>query len=129
MIPRPPSTYETRPAIVSERRLSMKKISVLVVAMALFFGFCGVTYVHAECPDFKVVCQDNSCHGWYGTCWDWWKMGCVPCNRDKVMSVCDNHKGFKCVKLRVFIYAPIVCNILNINVDLCMGCILPTGCN
>jgi len=107
----------------------MKKIFVIVAAIALFFGFCEVTYVHAECPDFKVVCQDNSCHGWYGTCWDWWKMGCVPCNKDKVMSVCNDHKGFKCVKFRSFLYEPIVCNILNINVDLCMGCILPTGCN
>jgi hypothetical protein len=106
----------------------MKKISMLAALMALFFAFCGATYVHADCPDFKIVCQDDSCHGWYGTCWSWLHMSCVPCNPERDRQVCDNHKGIKCVKFRVFVYEPIVCNMLNIASDLCRMCILPTGC-
>ena len=74
----------------------MKKIVVLVAAMGFFLGFCEVTYVHADCPDYKIVCQDNSCHGSYGTCWHWRKFMCVPCH-DNNASVCNSHRGPKCV--------------------------------
>ncbi len=74
----------------------MKKIFVVIAAMGFLWGFCEVTCVYADCPDYKIVCQDNSCHGSYGTCWSWRKFMCVPCH-DNNANVCIPHGGAKCV--------------------------------
>ena len=47
----------------------MKKVLMIMVTMGLLFGFFEATCAYADCPDYKIVCQDQTCHGWYGTCW------------------------------------------------------------
>ncbi len=106
----------------------MRKIAVLVAAMTLFLGICEVPYVRAECPNFKVVCKDNTCYGWYGTCWSWVQWGCVPCSNVDYNSICVNHKGWKCVKVSNPIYATVVCDLLQLPSDICFSCGLPTRC-
>ncbi len=108
----------------------MKKISVLVVATILIFGFCEVTSAHVSCPDYKIVCQDNSCHGSYGTCWSWKDLMCLPC-QDNNASVCNDHGGFKCVWFSSYITdltVACICKKIGLPNDRCVVCLPPPPC-
>jgi len=74
----------------------MKKmfVTLTLTALILFVLLGGIAF--AGCPDFKVVCKDGTCHGWYDTCWSWKDFMCMPCSSD-FATVCSNHQGPDCV--------------------------------
>ncbi|MBM4271117.1 MAG: hypothetical protein FJ139_03010 [Deltaproteobacteria bacterium] len=107
----------------------MKKMLMLVVTIGLLFGFCEATSA-LSCPDYKIVCQDVTCHGWYGTCWSWKHMFCVPC-QDNNASVCDVHGGPKCVwfsSALTDIAVAYLCKYLHVPDRYCVVCMPPPEC-
>lgn len=108
----------------------MKHILIFVLALGLFSGFCMPTRVHADCPDYKIVCQDDSCHGPYGTCWRWKDVMCVPCHDDNA-NVCIPHRGPKCVWFSsTFDNLALIflCKKLDIPDKYCVVCFPPPAC-
>lgn len=108
----------------------MKKVLIIIVTMGLLFGFFEATCAYADCSDYKIVCQDQTCHGWYGTCWSLKHFMCVPCKDDNA-NVCNDHGGPKCVWFSsaiediVLVY---LCRYLHIPDRYCVVCKPPPEC-
>jgi len=108
----------------------MKKISMLILTMGLLFGFFEATCVYAFCPDYKIVCQDQTCRGPYSMCWSWKDFICVPCH-DNNASVCNNNGGPKCVWLSNAIEDIVLaylCRYVHIPDSYCVVCKPPPAC-
>lgn len=76
----------------------MKKTTLLLVVVGLFAGFLGTPAIlSASCPDYGIICNDNTCHGWYGNCWSWKHMMCTPCSDPG--DICGD-AGPKCVTFK-----------------------------
>ncbi len=108
----------------------MKRMFMIAVSAGLPFGFFDAAPVNADCSDYKIVCQDGTCHGPYGTCWHWKKLMCVPCH-DNNASVCDGHVGPKCLWFSSAfddIALAFLCKYLHIPNKYCVVCLPPPAC-
>lgn len=103
----------------------MRRTATLLVAVGLFVGFLGTPAIlSASCPDYGIICSDNTCHGWYGDCWSWKDLSCVPCSDPG--NVCGDAVP-KCVSFKggVFnIIFKIWCDVIHLpsaNCEVCTG--------
>lgn len=70
----------------------MKAVASVCFLLALV-AVSGATF--ADCPDKLVVCNDGSGVR-IGTCWNWGKASCTPCDGN-YRQRCDGHGGMQCL--------------------------------
>lgn len=104
----------------------MKKVFCIAVATVCFAVFCNVNplYANITCPDYTIYCEDGTAHGPYGTCWHTKQLMCLPCS-DNNASVCENHRGPKCILFSSDVTDLVVvylCHYLHIPTDKCFVC-------
>lgn len=102
----------------------MKKALLPIVAAVLLLACQVPREAFADCPDYKLRCQDGSWHGPWGTCWKWSDFMCVPCQDHG--TTCDDHGGPQCVWLSssmADIALAYLCKYLHIPNDKCVVCL------
>lgn len=102
-------------------------------AMAFMLCLTGLIIsgtAFADCGEYTIVCQDETCHGPYGMCWSWKKFMCVPCH-DNNASVCNSHGGPKCVWCSssfTDIVLVFLCKYVHLPDSYCVVCNPPPSC-
>ena len=101
----------------------MKKLLFAVFIVGLLTVFYGVDNTFADCPDYKLTCQDGTTFGPWGTCWSWHDFMCLPCTDHG--DVCSGHGGPKCLWFSSWIEELVlaaICAKAQIPKDKCIVC-------